>query len=30
MKAGPHYDQTALISQKAIDSLLTFVSSEEV
>ena len=30
IKVYPHYDQIAFISQKAIDSLLTFVSSEEV
>ena len=30
IKVYPHYDQIAFISQKAIDSLLTFVSSEGV
>lgn len=30
IKVYPHYDQIAFITQKAIDSLLTFVSSEEV
>ena len=30
IKVYPHYDQIAFISQKAIDQLLTFVSSEEV
>ena len=29
IKVYPHYDQIAFITQKAIDSLLTFVSSEE-
>ena len=30
IKVYPHYDQIAFITQKAIDSLLTFVSGEEV